>query len=176
VISAPLRAIVALGITPIIPTNNIDPPTFPPRVKALRSATAFPLHQRPMSASDKKRVLLIEDEPVVSILVAEMLDELGYDVVRAGADLKAAMEAARAEEFQVAVLDLAIEDGNTFPVAEVVHRRGKPFIFMTGLDISKAREKFAGTVVLKKPFSAQALQDALQTVESRMTKSARAPS
>jgi hypothetical protein len=43
---------------------------------------------------------------------------------------------ARLEQVDIAVLDLAIEDGNTFPVAKILHERGVPFIFVTGLDKS----------------------------------------
>mgnify|MGYP003945944859 CR=1 FL=1 len=119
-----------------------------------------------MSSPAQKRVLIIEDETAVSMLVADMLDELGYEVVVGGSDTKGASDAARTEQVDMAVLDLAIEDGSTFPVAAILHERGIPFIFMTGLNISKAREKFGGTRVLEKPFGAQALQDALRSLET----------
>ena len=60
---------------------------------------------------------------------------------------------------------LLIEDGSTFPVAAILRQRSLPFIFVTGLDISKAREKFGETVVLKKPFGAEALDEALRKAE-----------
>jgi len=110
-----------------------------------------------------KRVLLVEDEPLVNMLIADMLDELGYETVMAGAEVKVAADAARAEQIDLAVLDLAIEDGSTFPVAAILRERGIPFIFVTGLDISRAREKFGSTVVLRKPFGAEALRAALST-------------
>ena len=119
-----------------------------------------------MSKSNKKRVLLVEDEPLVSILIQDMLDELGYEVVRAGSDVEAAAAAARSENIQLAVLDLAIEDGSTFPVAEVLRERRVPFIFATGLDISKARDKFGSTIVLQKPFGAEPLDNALRKIKT----------
>ena len=87
-------------------------------------------------------------------------------VVVGASDTKGATDAARTEQVDVAVLDLAIEDGSTFPVAAILHERGIPFIFMTGLNISKAREKFGGTRVLEKPFGAQALEDALRSLQT----------
>jgi DNA-binding response OmpR family regulator len=95
-----------------------------------------------------------------------MLDELGYEVIKASSEVEPATAAARSENVQLAVLDLAIEDGSTFPVAAALRERGVPFIFVTGLDISKAREKFGTTVVLQKPFGADALNNALRTVAS----------
>jgi CheY-like chemotaxis protein len=112
-----------------------------------------------------KRVLLVEDEPLVGMVIADMLDELGYEVVQAGPDVKGATAAARTAQVDLAVLDLALEDGSTFPVAEILHERHIPFIFVTGLDISRAREQFGRMIVLKKPFGAEALREALATAE-----------
>lgn len=114
--------------------------------------------------SSEKRVLIIEDESEVSALIAGMLEELGYQVVVGGCDLKGAAESARTAQVDVAVLDLAIEDGNTFAVAPILHERGIPFLFMTGLDVSKTRDKF-GPLILQKPFGAQRLQDAIRSLE-----------
>jgi DNA-binding response OmpR family regulator len=117
----------------------------------------------------KSRVLLVEDEPLVAMLITDMLDELGYEVVRAGPDVEAASASARTENIQLAVLDLAIENGSTFPVAAILRERGVPFIFVTGLDVSKARDKFGGTVVLEKPFGAVALDSALDMITRNRT-------
>jgi CheY-like chemotaxis protein len=123
-----------------------------------------------MNLLPKSRALLIEDEPAVNMVIAGMLDELGYEVVAASPDVEGAMNMARTQQVDIAVLDLAIEDGNTFPVAEILRERGVPFIFITGLDLSKARDKFGATVILNKPFGAQALEDALNKAAALMTK------
>lgn len=65
------------------------------------------------------------------------------------------------EALDLAVLDIAIEDGGISPVAAILRKRGIPFVFATGLDISKAQDKFADTIVLQKPFGAAALDNAL---------------
>lgn len=109
----------------------------------------------------KKRVLLIEDEPLVQLLIVDMLDELGYEVVVGAAEVKAAATTAQTEALDLAVLDIAIEDGGIFPVAAILRKRGIPFVFATGLDLSKAQDKFADTIVLQKPFGAAALDNAL---------------
>jgi CheY-like chemotaxis protein len=123
-----------------------------------------------MNILPKSRALLIEDEPAVNMVIAGMLDELGYEVVVARPDVEGATTMARTQQVEIAVLDLAIEDGNTFPVAEILRERGVPFIFITGLDLSKARDKFGATVILNKPFGAQALEDALNKAAALMTK------
>lgn len=110
----------------------------------------------------KKRVLLVEDEPLVQLLIGDMLDELGYEVVVSAAEIKAAAKTAQTEALDLAVLDIAIEDGGIFPVAAILRKRGIPFVFATGLDISKAKDKFADMIVLQKPFGATALDNALR--------------
>jgi DNA-binding response OmpR family regulator len=124
-----------------------------------------------MTKPIQKRVLLVEDEPLVGMVIADMLNELGYEVVSAGPDVDAASASARTENIEIAVLDLAIENGSTFPVAAILRERGVPFVFMTGLDISKARAKFGGIVVLEKPFGAAALENALGVAERKRTAS-----
>jgi DNA-binding response OmpR family regulator len=108
------------------------------------------------------RVFVVEDEPLVSALICDMLEELGYEVAATARDVASAIEAAKSAEIDVAILDLALEDGNAFPVAEILHHRRIPFIFATGLDLSRAREALPNVVVLKKPFGATALDDALK--------------
>jgi len=105
-----------------------------------------------------KRVLLVEDEPLVSMVIADMLDELGYEVVMAGSDVKGATDSARAEQVDLAVLDLAIEDGSTFPVAEILRERGIPFIFVTGFEADAVDDRFSEVPVLQKPIERQMLQ------------------
>jgi DNA-binding response OmpR family regulator len=108
------------------------------------------------------RVLVVEDEPLVSALICDMLDELGYEVAATAHDVSSALEAAKSADIDIAILDLALEDGNAFPVAEILHHRRIPFIFATGLDLSRAREALPNIVVRRKPFGASALDGALK--------------
>lgn len=117
-----------------------------------------------MTRKTKKRVLLVEDEPLVNQLIEDMLDELGYETLRAPTDLSSATEMAKSERFDLAILDMVIDDGNTFSIAGLLDARKVPFIFVTGLDTSKVGDKLGGLIVLKKPFGAAALDAALQRI------------
>src|SRR5262249_47273263 len=97
-------------------------------------------------------------------VICDMLDELGYEVVATAQDLSSAIEFANSVDIDIAILDLALEDGNAFPVAAILYRRGIPFIFATGLDLSRAREALPNVIVLKNPFGAAALDEALKNV------------
>ena len=166
VVATTVRLDAAIERSPSATTNHYQSKLFQ-RAKSFAPFKVSSFENIHMTKPVQRRVLLVEDEPLVSMLIADMLDELGYEVIKAGPDVEAASDAARTESIQMAVLDLAIEDGSTFPVAAILRERGVPFIFITGLDISRAREKFGATVVLEKPFGAAALDTALGMAERK---------
>ena len=79
-----------------------------------------------------KRVLLVEDELLVAMLVEDMLADAGCVLVGPFARLPAALAAARVEAVDVALLDVNIAGEMVFPVAHVLEERGIPFLFVTG--------------------------------------------
>jgi DNA-binding response OmpR family regulator len=103
------------------------------------------------------RILLVEDESLVSMLAEDVLTEAGYDVVLA-MTLKAALEAAEAEPFHAAVLDVNLGAGqNSFPVATHLNARGIPFLFATGYGKHGLVEEFQSRPVITKPYSSRDL-------------------
>lgn len=79
-----------------------------------------------------KRVLIVEDELLVAMLVEDMLADVGCVVVGPFARLPAALAAARVENVDVALLDVNIAGEMVFPVAHALEERGIPFLFVTG--------------------------------------------
>jgi len=113
------------------------------------------------------RVLLAEDEPLVGMMVRDMLEEAGWAVVGPLSDLGQAVQVAREEAFEAAVLDVNLNGSFAYPLAEELHARGVPFVFVTGYAGEGLDERFAGTPALQKPIEAGALQTALSTVLRR---------
>src|SRR5205085_6069744 len=107
------------------------------------------------------RVFVVEDEPMIGMLLEDMLDELGCTVAASAARLDEALTAARTGEFDVALLDVNLHGQNTGPVAEVLSARGVPFVFATGYSEQGLPEAFRGRPNLKKPFQLDALGQAL---------------
>lgn len=81
-----------------------------------------------------KRILLVEDEPVLAIDAAMMLDELGMDVIGPYATLSKGLATAEAELLDLAMLDVNLRGELSYPIADVLSRRGVPLIFATGYD------------------------------------------
>jgi len=79
-----------------------------------------------------KRVLVVEDELLVALLLEDMLIEAGCVVIGPFARLPAALAAARKEAVDVALLDVNVAGQKIFPVAYVLEERGVPFLFVTG--------------------------------------------
>ena len=98
------------------------------------------------------RVLVVEDEMMVSMLIEDMLSDLGCIMVGPAARLDEALELARAKEFDCAVLDLNLGGQPIFPLVDLLRERGRPFAFATGYGDAGLRDADKGTPVLQKPF------------------------
>jgi CheY-like chemotaxis protein len=99
------------------------------------------------------RVLVVEDEAAISMLLEDMLLDFGCDVVGPAARLATALEMAEGESFDVAILDVNVAGEPIYPVAETIARRELPLIFSTGYGGAGIREPFRDRPVVQKPFS-----------------------
>ncbi len=102
------------------------------------------------------RVLLVEDEALVAMLVEDMLADEGCVVVATAARLDEALAHAKntALEFDVAILDLNLAGESTFAVASALQARGVPFAFATGYGAGGLPEEWRARPTLQKPFTA----------------------
>lgn len=118
-----------------------------------------------MSGNDAlkgRRVLVVEDETMIAMLVEDMLRDLGCAVVGPAHGLDAALALAEGgEAIDAALLDVNLSGQPVFPVADALRARGVPMIFATGYGESGLREIDAGAPVLQKPFRAADLARAL---------------
>jgi CheY-like chemotaxis protein len=115
-----------------------------------------------MKRADVRRVLVVEDEVLVGMLVEEMLQELGYDVAALATHLDQALSLARSESFDFALLDINLNGKPSFPVADVIRARGLPFVFATGYGNRILDAPYADAPILQKPFSLYELRRALE--------------
>lgn len=98
------------------------------------------------------RVLVVEDEMMVSMLIEDMLGDLGCTVVGPASRLDEAMDLARSAELDCAVLDVNLGGQPIYPLADLLRERGAPFAFATGYGDAGLREEDRGSPVLQKPF------------------------
>jgi CheY-like chemotaxis protein len=117
-----------------------------------------------MSAVDLngRRVLVVEDEMMIAMLVEDMLADLGCSVVGPAHGLEAALRLVDNEVgLDAALLDVNLGGQPVFAVADALRARGVPAIFSTGYGEAGLREVDAGSPVLQKPFRAGDLARAL---------------
>lgn len=130
-----------------------------PRAAARAEAPNDDASSRPLSG---RRVLLIEDEPLIGLHAQNCLESAGCEVVGPIARLEPALVAAREAAFDFAIIDINLAGLMTFPVADLLVQRGTPFVFCSGYSSTDdVPDRFAHIPVLRKPLSETALVDAV---------------
>ena len=104
------------------------------------------------------RVLLVEDEALVAMMIQDTLTELGFQVLGPVSTASEALAAARERHIDAAVLDINLGDGLVYTVAEILAKRGVPFVFVTGYDAESVDPRFSGIPVLQKPIERESLE------------------
>jgi CheY-like chemotaxis protein len=116
-----------------------------------------------MSGADAKRVLIVEDDVMIRMLIEDMLVDLGFAVAGQAAKVYEALAAVKNTDIDVAILDINLSGETTGPVAEALAAQGTPFVFATGYGEHGLPEQFRDRPLLKKPFQIDGLKRMLDT-------------
>lgn len=115
-----------------------------------------------MPAQSRCRVLVVEDESIIAMLVEDMVEDFGSEVVGPATTIDKALSLARNADLNAAILDINVGGSVIFPVADVLRARGIPVIFSTGYGANGLPPRFLDCATLRKPFTDEALRDALR--------------
>ncbi|AAY37423.1 response regulator [Pseudomonas syringae] len=107
------------------------------------------------------KVLLVEDETMLAMLMEMMLEDLGFATAYHASTLNDGIEYARNGEYDLAILDINIIGGNSFPIAAAIADRGIPFMFCSGYGRLGIPDAWLNRRCVAKPFSAEQLSEAL---------------
>src|SRR3954470_21709415 len=107
------------------------------------------------------RVLVVEDETTVAMLIEDMVSELAYEVAGVVPRLEDAMRLLDSETFDIALLDVHLNGKTVFAFAEELKEREIPFVFATAYGPSSIPKKFQNHAMLRKPFGPVELRKAL---------------
>ena len=111
-----------------------------------------------------RRVLIVEDESLVAMLLETILEDMGCTPVGPAATVDEALRmASDGEPVDAALLDVNVAGRQVFPVAEALRDRGVPFVFSTGYGEGGLPDEWRGQPTLQKPFTEAAVRDALMT-------------
>lgn len=111
-----------------------------------------------------QRILVVEDEAMIAMLIEDMLSDLGCATVGPACSAERALELIETEQFEAAVVDVNLGGERTTSIAEALNSKGIPFLFATGYGPSGIAQQFSERPVLTKPFRQNELQRALESL------------
>ncbi|QOZ65962.1 response regulator [Bradyrhizobium arachidis] len=103
-------------------------------------------------------ILLVEDEALIRMMVADMLADLGHTVAAEANDVASAMKHASDSAFDMALLDVSLGSCSVEPVAQVLAKRNVPFAFASGYGSDGVPEAYRQRPMLRKPFRIDQLE------------------
>lgn len=107
------------------------------------------------------RILVVEDEVLIALMLEDYLSELGHEVVGPATRLKPALAIAEGDELDLAILDVNLAGETSLPIAVALMRRRIPFMFATAYGRQGLTDEFKECVVLQKPFTLKELNEAI---------------
>ena len=111
------------------------------------------------------RILVVEDEMTIALMLEDMLGNLGHTVVGLALRLAQAVKLATDAQIDFAILDVNLNGQLSFPVAELLAARGVPFVFATGYGSAGVEAPYRERgLVIKKPFDSKDLKLAIERV------------
>jgi two-component SAPR family response regulator len=116
------------------------------------------------TGSAGRRILVVEDEMLIALMIEDVVQDSGGEIVGPVATLEKALKLAGEEEFDAAILDVTIRGAKVYPVAELLLARGIPFVFATGYGDWALPEELRDKPRLMKPFTAAALEEQIRSL------------
>ena len=116
---------------------------------------------KPTAVTQSRSILIVEDEPLISMMLEDFLDALGHRVAGSCDTVAAALDRVEEGGFDAAIIDVNLGGQLIWPVADRLAERGIPYILATGGHIEPPPAAHAGVPVLSKPFTIDAIEPLL---------------
>ena len=120
--------------------------------------------REPPAALAGKRILVVEDSPVVAPFTADVLQELGCRVVGPAPNMASARELINTEPFDAALMDVHIRGERVFPLCEQLAQRNVPFVLTSGYADWQMPEEWRDRPRLQKPYTIDQVREALEAL------------
>jgi CheY-like chemotaxis protein len=111
-----------------------------------------------------RRILVVEDSPVVGPFTVDILADLGCEVVGPAPNMAAARELADAAAFDAALMDVHIRGERVFPLCEMLDQKGIPFVLTSGYADWHMPDKWDDRPRLQKPYTVDQVEEALSAL------------
>ena len=146
-----------------------------PPERHVRSAYRFRGAARMADILSGRRVLVVEDEILILLMIEDILADLGCTTVFTAATVADALAIIDIQTLDAAMLDCNLGDSRSDPIAEALDSRGVPLFFATGYSDLASRERYAGRLVLNKPFDSAGVEASFKQVLLRPRDAATKP-
>lgn len=113
-------------------------------------------------------ILLVEDEPMISMMLTDMLSEDGQRVDGPYSELDDALAAASNNDLKGGILDVNLRGTSVYPIADILAKRNIPFVFVTGYGADAIESRYNHVPVLQKPIEPQHILAALSQSSHKM--------
>ena len=107
-------------------------------------------------------VVVVEDEPLLSMLMEDLLDEIGCTVAATASTVAAGLAAIEHMAFDIAILDVHLGREEVWPITDRLIEKGKAFILASGDDRDMLQERCPAATILAKPYELASLTRALR--------------
>ena len=108
------------------------------------------------------RLLIVEDEPLIAMMLEDFADSLGHEVAATVDSVETGLDAARGGGFDLAILDVNLRDDEpSWPIADVLADAGTPFVLATGGESDGIPDRHRGRPFLEKPFTIDSVERSL---------------
>lgn len=170
---------VTWGITLLLPRVSADVSASSRPAAALTTAVFSGAQPGPVAKDTKrgdlagKRVLVVEDEPLVALDIMEVLDAVGIKGIGPIGSVEEAQRLIETERLDTALVDANLRGRPVDAIAAALTRRGVPFAFVTGYDRNALPQAFRGTAMLAKPYTHAALVETIEKLLSPRERSSR---
>ena len=111
--------------------------------------------------SASRSILIVEDEPLIAMMLEDFLDSLGHTVSATCDNVAEALSEAYKGGFDLAILDVNLKGENVWPVASRLREQGIPFVIATGGHVDPPPAEFAAVPMIEKPYTVDRVTPAL---------------
>ena len=111
---------------------------------------------------DKHSILIVEDEPLIAMMLEDFLDSLGHKVQGTCDTVQCALAEEEKGGFDLAILDVTLKGENVWPVAAALRERKVPFVIATGGHVDPPPPEFNDAPVIEKPYTVDRVTPAIE--------------
>ena len=108
-----------------------------------------------------RRVLVVEDDMLLLMCLSDTLSDLGCHVAGSASTVAQALRVAESAPLDLAILDVNVAGETVYPVADVLSRRGIPYMFLTGYEPHSVNSRYRDRPLRRKPIDVPDLAQVL---------------